>query len=66
MLAFALPPLPVSEPDAAANDRFDLRLTRANLAVVHRSALPFHGRNIAQRSLKVAFDRVQVLNGAGQ
>lgn len=37
MRALALPPLPSGEPDAAANDRFDLRLTRASLAVVHRT-----------------------------
>lgn len=36
--SYILPPLPAFEPDAAANDRFDMRLTRARLAVVHRSS----------------------------
>lgn len=60
--SYILPPLPAFEPDAAANDRFDMRLTRARLAVVHRSSStksPSTPRNVA------AFAAVVTLRNAG-
>lgn len=65
MRAFVLPPLPSADADAAANDRFDLRLTRARLAVVHRAApsqSPSTTRNVAAPSVAVirtAFENIR-------
>ena len=63
--SYILPPLPAFEPDAAANDRFDMRLTRARLAVVHRSSSTKSTstpRNVVEAAQSVAFDRSLILN----
>ncbi len=65
MRAFVLPPLPSADADAAVNDRFDMRLTRARLAVVHRSSStksPSTPRNVVEAAQPVAFDRSLILN----
>lgn len=59
---YALPPLPAVQPDAAANDRFPVRLRRADLAVVHGRAPAFDDRKMAGPTRKVAFDRKSILN----
>lgn len=66
MACFALPPLPALQPDAAANDRYPVRLRRADLAVIHRPAPALHDRKMQRGPAKVAFDRASVLNGAAQ
>ena len=55
MRAFVLPPLPSADADAAANDRFDLRLTRARLAVVRHGVTqsPSTPRNVTALSAAV-------------
>ena len=60
--AYVLPPLPAAQPDAAANDRFPVRLRRAALAVVHGPAPALDDAKMAAPARKVAFDRKSILN----